>query len=226
MSDYLNFLIVGFGAGAAYAAIGLGLVVTYKGTGIINFAAGAMGAWGCYVYDELRRSGNLLLPLPINHASTLGADGSYGGVPLVLFTLISGGLFLILLRFLIVGPLRRRAPKPFARSPSSATSRAAVVDGLGVPAAAQRRSLPPPPAAVPLRPQRDGVLAGVPHRRRPRCGARSARALPDLPAAAHGPAAGQGRRLDRADDDAAGADRVPLRQRARARLPQCCRPRR
>jgi ABC-type branched-subunit amino acid transport system ATPase component/ABC-type branched-subunit amino acid transport system permease subunit len=110
MSDYINFLIVGFGAGAAYAAIGLGLVVTYKGTGIINFAAGAMGAWGCYVYDELRRSGNLLLPLPINHASTLGADGSYGGVPLVLFTLISTGLFLILLRFVVLGPLRRRAP--------------------------------------------------------------------------------------------------------------------
>ena len=111
MSDYINFLIVGFGAGAAYAAIALGLVVTYKGTGVINFAAGAMGAWGCYVYDELRRSGNLLLPLPINHASTLGADGSYGGVPLVLFTLISTGFFLLLLRFLMVGPLRRRAPR-------------------------------------------------------------------------------------------------------------------
>src|SRR3954447_3616927 len=111
MSEYLNFVIVGFGAGAAYAAIALGLVVTYKGTGVINFAAGAMAAWGCYVYDEVRRSGNLLLPLPINHASTLGADGSYGGVALVLFTLISVGLFLLLLRFVVIGPLRRRAPR-------------------------------------------------------------------------------------------------------------------
>jgi ABC-type branched-subunit amino acid transport system ATPase component/ABC-type branched-subunit amino acid transport system permease subunit len=123
VSEYITFLIVGFGAGAAYAAIGLGLVVTYKGTGIINFAAGAMGAWGCYVYDEMRRSGNLLLPLPINHVSTLGDDGTYGGAPLVLLTLISAGLFVALLQFLVVRPLRRRAP--------GLASAATIVGGLG-----------------------------------------------------------------------------------------------
>jgi ABC-type branched-subunit amino acid transport system ATPase component/branched-subunit amino acid ABC-type transport system permease component len=109
MSEYITFLLVGLGAGAAYAAIALGLVVTYKGTGIINFAAGAMGAWSCYVYDELRRNGNLLLPLPLNHDSTLGDNGSYGGFPLVFFTAASTALFILLLYVLIVKPLRRRA---------------------------------------------------------------------------------------------------------------------
>jgi branched-subunit amino acid ABC-type transport system permease component len=43
MSEYITFLLVGLGVGTAYATIALGLVVTYKGTGIINLAAGAMG---------------------------------------------------------------------------------------------------------------------------------------------------------------------------------------
>ncbi len=110
MTDYITFLLVGLGSGAAYAAIALGLVITYKGTGVINFAAGAMGAWGCYVYDELRRNGNLLLPLPINHESTLGDDGGYGGFPLVFFTAISGAAFLLLYWLLIARPIGKRRP--------------------------------------------------------------------------------------------------------------------
>ena len=48
MSVYLLFLIVGLGLGALYAALALGLVIVYKGTGVINFAQGAMAMWaGC-----------------------------------------------------------------------------------------------------------------------------------------------------------------------------------
>jgi ABC-type branched-subunit amino acid transport system ATPase component/branched-subunit amino acid ABC-type transport system permease component len=110
MSEYISFLLVGLGAGTAYAAIALGLVVTYKGTGVINFAAGAMGAWSCYVYDELRRNGNFLIPLPVNHESTLGEKGSYGGFPLAFFTAASTAMFILLFYVLIVKPMRRRLP--------------------------------------------------------------------------------------------------------------------
>src|ERR687898_593525 len=65
MTDHLLFLIVGLGAGAAYAAIGMAVVTTYRGTGVINIAQGAMAMWAAFVYDELRRQGDLLPPLRV-----------------------------------------------------------------------------------------------------------------------------------------------------------------
>src|SRR3954470_7509614 len=109
MSTIVTFILIGLGAGTAYAGISLGVVVTYKGTGVINFAAGAMAAWGAFVFDELRRHGVLWLPIPINHSSQLGA-GSYGGFPLVAFAVASAALFVLLVRAIIVRPLRRRNP--------------------------------------------------------------------------------------------------------------------
>ena len=61
MTDHLLFLIVGLGAGAAYAALAMALVTTYRGTGVINIAQGAMAMWAAFVYDELRRQGDLVL---------------------------------------------------------------------------------------------------------------------------------------------------------------------
>src|SRR5262245_48011316 len=63
MSVYLGFLIIGLGVGAAYVALAQGLVVVYKATGIINFAQAAMAVWAAYTYDEIRKTGTLVLPI-------------------------------------------------------------------------------------------------------------------------------------------------------------------
>ena len=63
MTDYLFFLLLGTGAGAIIAAFGLGLVVTYQGSGIVNFGFGAMATWVGYVYADLRR-GAYPFPIP------------------------------------------------------------------------------------------------------------------------------------------------------------------
>ncbi|GAA0920935.1 branched-chain amino acid ABC transporter permease/ATP-binding protein [Virgisporangium aurantiacum] len=65
MQQVLLFALIGLGAGAAYAAIGLGVTVTYQGTGTVHFGLGAAGMWTVYVFDELRRTGDLLLPIPL-----------------------------------------------------------------------------------------------------------------------------------------------------------------
>ncbi len=70
MSVYVLFLIVGLGLGALYAALALGLVVVYKGTGVINFAQGAMAMWAAFVYDEIRKSGNLVFIVGRVHVGT------------------------------------------------------------------------------------------------------------------------------------------------------------
>ena len=63
MSDYVFYLLLGTGAGAIIAAIALGLVITHQGTGLVNFAQGAMATWVVYVYADLRR-GAYPFPVP------------------------------------------------------------------------------------------------------------------------------------------------------------------
>lgn len=63
MTDYLFYLLLGSGAGAIIAALGLGFVVTFQGSGVVNFALGGIATWVALVYAELRR-GRYLLPFP------------------------------------------------------------------------------------------------------------------------------------------------------------------
>jgi branched-chain amino acid transport system permease protein len=45
----LQLLVAGLSAGSIYALVGLGLVLVFKGTGILNFAQGELVAFGAYV---------------------------------------------------------------------------------------------------------------------------------------------------------------------------------
>src|SRR5215207_4499025 len=130
MSTIVTFILIGLAAGAAYSGISLGIVVTYKGTGTINFAAGAMAAWGAFVFDELRRNGQLWLPIPLNHSSQLG-DGEYGGLPLVLFAIVSAAVF-ALLAHAVVGRLVRGRSRRSAHVISLAGLAGAVPWGIFV----------------------------------------------------------------------------------------------
>ena len=54
MSALLPFIVVGIANGSVYAIAGLGLVLTYRTSGIFNFAHGAQAALGAYLMYELR----------------------------------------------------------------------------------------------------------------------------------------------------------------------------
>src|SRR4029453_1156366 len=62
MNQVILFLILGLGLGSIYAMLGAGLVVVYRGSGVINFAQGAVGVYGVLTFDEARRNGVLRLP--------------------------------------------------------------------------------------------------------------------------------------------------------------------
>lgn len=63
MTSHATFLLLGLGAGATIAALGLGVVVTHRASGIINFAHAALGMFIAFVYYELRATGDLVLPI-------------------------------------------------------------------------------------------------------------------------------------------------------------------
>ncbi len=60
--NQIKFLLLGLGSGALIAAIGLGVVLTYRGSGVVNFATGAMAMYVAYIFDGLRTEARLYLP--------------------------------------------------------------------------------------------------------------------------------------------------------------------
>jgi ABC-type branched-subunit amino acid transport system ATPase component/branched-subunit amino acid ABC-type transport system permease component len=86
--DVVRFALLGLGAGSVYALMALGLVVVYRGSGVLNFAQGAMGMIGAFTFYVWRD----------------------GGMPTVLAFALSVGLGIaigVATHFLIMRPLRR-----------------------------------------------------------------------------------------------------------------------
>ena len=61
--DHVASLLLGLGNGGVFAALALALVITYRASGVVNFATGAMALYVAYTYAGLRR-GELLVPIP------------------------------------------------------------------------------------------------------------------------------------------------------------------
>lgn len=108
MTEPLHFLLLGLASGAVYAALGISLVTVYKGTGVLNIAVGAMAAFPAFVYDELRRTGDLVLPLgPLGRIPTGGPRGTLVSLALALAVAALLGALIYLLVF---KPLRGAPP--------------------------------------------------------------------------------------------------------------------
>ena len=109
MSDFLLFLLLGLGAGAVYALLGLGLVLKYRSTGVIDFAHGAIAMWSAYVFVNLRSTGVLELPwIVLPHELALSPVGM-DVLPALGITLVYGTALGLLLFVLIYRPLLRAA---------------------------------------------------------------------------------------------------------------------
>ena len=105
MSTTVLFLILGLGSGAVYASLALGLVVTYRSSGVVNLASGAVALYIAYTYAYLRM-GQLVDPIPgLSPTVSLGT-GPLGFWPALLISLAIGAVLGALLYLLIFRPLR------------------------------------------------------------------------------------------------------------------------
>ena len=91
MSDWAFYALLGVGTGALYAAFAMSVIITYRGSGVVNFAVGALAMIPAMVFAELRRTGDLVLPLVI-----VPRRFSFGEpmalVPAALLGLLVGGM--------------------------------------------------------------------------------------------------------------------------------------
>jgi len=105
MGTFVLFLILGLGSGAVFAALGLGLVVTYRSSGVVNLATGAIALYVAYTYAFLRQ-GKLVDPVPgLDPTPSIGT-GPLGFWPSFAISLVIAGVLGALLYVLIFRPLR------------------------------------------------------------------------------------------------------------------------
>jgi ABC-type branched-subunit amino acid transport system ATPase component/ABC-type branched-subunit amino acid transport system permease subunit len=106
VNGYPLFLLLGLASGAAYALLGMGLVLVHRSTGMINFAHGAMAMFCAYVFIGLRRDGVLVLPV-VGIRGDLRLAGRGFDLPLaVIITLGYAAVLGTLVYLLIFRPLR------------------------------------------------------------------------------------------------------------------------
>ena len=57
-TDIIRFAVLGLGAGAVYGLTALGVVLIYRGSGVLNFAQGAVGMVGAFFFYNFREGGS------------------------------------------------------------------------------------------------------------------------------------------------------------------------
>src|ERR1051325_7177253 len=61
VADFLSTIFIGLVVGSVYALSGTGLVLTYRISGIFNFAQGAIGMFFAYLFFQLNQGGQMNL---------------------------------------------------------------------------------------------------------------------------------------------------------------------
>lgn len=65
MNDFLPFIVVGITAGSLYGLAAMGLTLTYKTSGVFNFAHGAVAAAAAYCFSELHSTRGVPWPVAL-----------------------------------------------------------------------------------------------------------------------------------------------------------------
>ena len=90
---FVQFLIIGLGAGATYALFAQGAVLIYRGSGLVNFAQGAIGTFAAYIafvdLDDRRE---------------------WATLPAILVAVVAGGVVSLVFQAIVLRALRRAAP--------------------------------------------------------------------------------------------------------------------
>ncbi|WP_033279833.1 branched-chain amino acid ABC transporter permease/ATP-binding protein [Streptomyces sp. NRRL F-525] len=147
MSQYVVFLLLGLGSGAVFGALALALVLTFRSSGIVNFATGAVALYSAYTYAFLRQ-GELLVPLP-GVDKKIGLGGPLGLFPAVVISLVLAALLGVALYGLVFRPLRTAPPvaKAVASIGVMLVIQAVLAASVGTGAVSVRAILPNDPVS-------------------------------------------------------------------------------
>jgi sulfate-transporting ATPase len=92
VEEVIRFALLGLGIGATYALASQGLIIIYRGSGVLNFALGAIGMAGAYAWWELT------------------ANQGWSFLPALVAGVAFSAIIGALVHLLIMKPLRHSAP--------------------------------------------------------------------------------------------------------------------
>jgi ABC-type branched-subunit amino acid transport system ATPase component/ABC-type branched-subunit amino acid transport system permease subunit len=92
VEEVIRFALLGLGIGATYALASQGLIIIYRGSGVLNFALGAIGMAGAYAWWELT------------------ANQGWSFFPALIVGVAFSAIIGALVHLLIMKPLRSSAP--------------------------------------------------------------------------------------------------------------------
>jgi branched-subunit amino acid ABC-type transport system permease component len=105
MTQYVVFAIIGVGTGSIISLLGLSVVLGYRGSGIINFSAGACATYVAYIFNALRTEGEYATPFgKVKIADQLGLW------PALLLAVLTAVVLGLLLHLLVFGRLQHAPP--------------------------------------------------------------------------------------------------------------------
>jgi ABC-type branched-subunit amino acid transport system permease subunit len=110
METHFQFLLLGLGAGAIYAVLGLGLVLEYRASGVVNFAHAALAVYVAFVYVGLREDGTLLFPVVGVPHDVRIASGGLATAPALLIALAYAAALGLLIYLVIFRRLANAPP--------------------------------------------------------------------------------------------------------------------
>ena len=105
---YPVLLLLGLANGAVFASLALALVVTFRSSGVINFATAAIALFAAYLYAFFRQ-GQLFDPIP-GLPTTVHLSDGMGFAPAAGLALVVTALFGLALYAVVFRPLRSAPP--------------------------------------------------------------------------------------------------------------------
>ena len=106
--DHLNFMMLGLGNGAVFGALALALAVTYRSSGVLNFATSSLAIYGAYTYSFLR-NGYLYNPIP-GIKSKIDIGDGLGMWPALIVSVLISALVGVILYVAIFRNMRAASP--------------------------------------------------------------------------------------------------------------------
>jgi ABC-type branched-subunit amino acid transport system ATPase component/branched-subunit amino acid ABC-type transport system permease component len=106
--NHVQFLLLGLASGSVFASLALALVVTYRSSGVINFAVGSFALVAADIYGYLRQ-GQLLVLVP-GLPATVGLGSPLGFWPATLIAVCATALLGLVIYLLVFRPLRAAPP--------------------------------------------------------------------------------------------------------------------
>ncbi len=119
MKEGIAYAIMGLGYGGFYALMAIGIVIAYKGSGVINFAHGAIAMYVAFQFSYLRSEGTFrfpwLDPIPTSFLNLPVTLSLSNGEPInfwiaVLLSLFTALILGAAIHYLVFKPLRNAAP--------------------------------------------------------------------------------------------------------------------